>query len=101
TTRNGGIPASECSAQVSSRHATPSDRHPTTTADTQPKVSVKRGQGHFAGTAQVFDGERDALDAFTAGATSPGDVLVVRYEGPKGGTGMPDQIGVATYACTP
>jgi hypothetical protein len=40
--------ASECSARVRSRRATASDRHPTTSADTQPEVSVKRGQGHEA-----------------------------------------------------
>ena len=44
TTRNGDTPASECSARPNSKPANPSDRHPTTTADTTPKVSVLRGQ---------------------------------------------------------
>src|SRR4029077_8231598 len=39
----------------------------------------------FEGTARVFDGERAALDALTAGAIVAGDAVVIRNEGPKGG----------------
>ena len=42
----------------------------------------------WAGTARVFDGEVAAMDAITAGQINAGDVLVIRYEGPKGGPGM-------------
>ena len=43
---------------------------------------------HFEGRARVFDGEEAADRAILAGEIRPGDVLVVRYEGPRGGPGM-------------
>ena len=43
---------------------------------------------HFEGRAKVFDGEEAADRAILAGEIQPGDVLVVRYEGPRGGPGM-------------
>jgi dihydroxy-acid dehydratase len=48
----------------------------------------------FEGVARVFDGERAAMDAVEAGALSPGDVVVIRYEGPKGGPGMREMLAV-------
>ncbi len=48
----------------------------------------------FTGTARVFDGERAALDALTAGAITAGDVVVIRYEGPKGGPGMREMLAI-------
>ena len=42
----------------------------------------------FDGVARVFDGEEKALDAILAGEIEPNTVLVIRYEGPKGGPGM-------------
>src|SRR3712207_8684166 len=41
----------------------------------------------FEGPARVFDGERAAMDALEAGEIRHGDVVVIRYEGPKGGPG--------------
>ncbi len=43
---------------------------------------------HFVGTARVFDGEEAANHAILSGTVRPGDVLVIRYEGPRGGPGM-------------
>ena len=48
----------------------------------------------FTGTARVFDGERAALDALTEGAIVAGDVVVIRYEGPKGGPGMREMLAI-------
>jgi dihydroxy-acid dehydratase len=48
----------------------------------------------FTGTARVFDGERDALDALAAGKITAGDVVVIRYEGPKGGPGMREMLAI-------
>ncbi len=48
----------------------------------------------FTGTARVFDGERAALDALTEGAIRAGDVVVIRYEGPKGGPGMREMLAI-------
>ena len=48
----------------------------------------------FTGTARVFDGERLALDALAAGEIKPGDVVVIRYEGPKGGPGMREMLAI-------
>jgi dihydroxy-acid dehydratase len=48
----------------------------------------------FEGTARVFDGERAAMDAVERGGLQPGDVVVIRYEGPKGGPGMREMLAV-------
>ena len=49
---------------------------------------------HFKGPARVFNCEEDAMAAVTASAIKPGDVVVIRYEGPKGGPGMREMLGV-------
>ncbi|HUP69245.1 MAG TPA: dihydroxy-acid dehydratase [Acidimicrobiales bacterium] len=49
---------------------------------------------HFEGPARVFDGEQGALEAVLAGSVQPGSVLVIRYEGPKGGPGMREMLAV-------
>jgi dihydroxy-acid dehydratase len=46
----------------------------------------------FSGPARVFDSEAEANAAIMADAVRPGDVVVIRYEGPKGGTGMPEMF---------
>jgi dihydroxy-acid dehydratase len=48
----------------------------------------------FSGPARVFDGEQTALDAILAGTIEPGTVVVIRYEGPKGGPGMREMLAV-------
>ncbi|USQ75927.1 dihydroxy-acid dehydratase [Ornithinimicrobium cryptoxanthini] len=48
----------------------------------------------FRGTARVFDGERAAMDALENGTISAGDVVVIRYEGPKGGPGMREMLAI-------
>ena len=48
----------------------------------------------FEGTARVFDGEQGAMDAVTEGRLAKGDVVVIRYEGPKGGPGMREMLMV-------
>jgi len=48
----------------------------------------------FDGPARVFDGEQAALDAVLAGGIEPGCVVVIRYEGPKGGPGMREMLAV-------
>ena len=49
---------------------------------------------HFKGPARVFNNEEDAMAAATTGQIKPGDVVVIRYEGPKGGPGMREMLGV-------
>ncbi|MFT0899702.1 dihydroxy-acid dehydratase [Candidatus Methanoprimaticola sp. MG2] len=46
----------------------------------------------FTGKARVFDGETDAAEAIMSGRIVPGDVVVIRYEGPKGAPGMPEML---------
>lgn len=46
------------------------------------------------GPARVFDCEEDAMAAATRRAINPGDIVVIRYEGPKGGPGMREMLGV-------
>ncbi|MGA8987458.1 dihydroxy-acid dehydratase [Aeromicrobium sp.] len=48
----------------------------------------------FRGTARVFDGERKAMDALENGTIVAGDVVVIRYEGPKGGPGMREMLAI-------
>jgi len=48
----------------------------------------------FAGTARVFDREQAAMDAVAAGTLRPGDVVVIRWEGPKGGPGMREMLAI-------
>ena len=48
----------------------------------------------FEGPARVFDGERAAMDALEAGQIQHGDVVVIRYEGPKGGPGMREMLAI-------
>jgi dihydroxy-acid dehydratase len=48
----------------------------------------------FEGVARVFDGEDAAMDAVIGGGINAGDVVVIRYEGPKGGPGMREMLAV-------
>ncbi len=48
----------------------------------------------FEGTARVFDGEELAMEAVLAGGINTGDVVVIRYEGPKGGPGMREMLSI-------
>ena len=65
-----------------------------------PKGSVVKVAGlthdqlEFVGVARVFDGEDGAMDAILADDIRPGTVLVIRYEGPKGGPGMREMLAI-------
>jgi dihydroxy-acid dehydratase len=48
----------------------------------------------FDGQARVFDGEDQAMEAILAGSIAPNTVLVIRYEGPKGGPGMREMLAI-------
>ncbi len=49
---------------------------------------------HFEGRARVFDGEDAAMDAVLNGRIEAGDIVVIRYEGPKGGPGMREMLAI-------
>ena len=55
------------------------------------KITGKEGL-EFKGPARVFDQEEDMLHALEQGKIQKGDVIVIRYEGPKGGPGMPEML---------
>jgi len=55
------------------------------------KITGKEGL-RFSGTARVFNSEYDANDGIRDGIVKKGDVVVIRYEGPKGGPGMPEML---------
>ena len=55
------------------------------------KITGKEGEA-FTGPAQVFDSEEATNEAILRGAIAPGDVIVIRYCGPKGGPGMPEML---------
>jgi len=55
------------------------------------KITGKEGF-RFSGPARVFDGEEDMLHALEERRIQKGDVVVIRYEGPKGGPGMPEML---------
>jgi dihydroxy-acid dehydratase len=48
----------------------------------------------FEGTARVFDTEQPAMEALAAGALQPNDVVIIRWEGPKGGPGMREMLAI-------
>jgi len=68
------------------------------TGSLAPKGAVVKVAGidhdHFEGKARVFDGEDSAMKAILSGSIAPGTVLVIRYEGPKGGPGMREMLAV-------
>lgn len=55
------------------------------------KISGKEGE-RFTGPARVFDGEHALMDGLKKGLVQAGDVVVIRYVGPKGGPGMPEML---------
>lgn len=55
------------------------------------KISGKEGE-LFEGPARVFDGEHALIDGINTGKIKSGDVVVIRYVGPKGGPGMPEML---------
>ena len=55
------------------------------------KITGKEGL-KYKGTAKVFEGEYEANDGIRDGKVNKGDVVVIRYEGPKGGPGMPEML---------
>ncbi len=55
------------------------------------KITGKEGET-FSGPAKVYDSEEDMLEALEENAINKGDVVVIRYEGPKGGPGMPEML---------
>ena len=56
------------------------------------KISGKEGLS-FTGKARVFNGEEEAMKAILGGKVKKGDVIVIRYEGPKGAPGMREMLG--------
>jgi dihydroxy-acid dehydratase len=68
------------------------------TGNLAPKGAVIKSAGvsekmmRHSGPAKVYDSEIDALSAIRGGKISPGDVVVIRYEGPRGGPGMPEML---------
>ena len=63
------------------------------------QTAVSSNMMRFKGTARVFNSEEDAMKAILGGRIRPGDVVVVRYEGPKGGPGMREMLNAtATIA---
>jgi dihydroxy-acid dehydratase len=55
------------------------------------KISGKEGE-RFEGPARVFDGEHDLINGINSGKIKQGDVVVIRYVGPKGAPGMPEML---------
>jgi dihydroxy-acid dehydratase len=55
------------------------------------KITGKEGLS-FSGPANVFDSEEEMLEALETGSINKGQVIVIRYEGPKGGPGMPEML---------
>jgi dihydroxy-acid dehydratase len=57
-------------------------------------AGLSQEQKQFDGVARVFDGEDDAMAAVLSGSITPGTVIVIRYEGPKGGPGMREMLAI-------
>jgi dihydroxy-acid dehydratase len=52
---------------------------------------------YFKGPARVFESQEDSSDAILGGKVQPGDVVVIRYEGPRGGPGMQEMLYPTSY----
>jgi dihydroxy-acid dehydratase len=64
------------------------------------KISaMDKNMFYFKGCARVFDCEEEACDAILKGKIKKGDVVVIRYEGPKGGPGMREMLGATAALC--
>ncbi|WP_052668147.1 dihydroxy-acid dehydratase [Nitriliruptor alkaliphilus] len=59
-------------------------------------AGIPEDNHQFEGPARVFDGEQDAMEAVLTGRIVDGDVIVIRYEGPKGGPGMREMLAVTS-----
>jgi dihydroxy-acid dehydratase len=57
------------------------------------QTAVSKGMFRFKGRVRVFDFEEEAMKAILAGKIKGGDIVVIRYEGPKGGPGMREMLG--------
>ena len=55
---------------------------------------------HFEGVARVFESQDDAVNGILSGKVNPGDIIVIRYEGPKGGPGMQEMLYPTSYLKT-
>ena len=55
--------------------------------------AVAEGMLRFAGPARIYEDQDAASEGILAGEVRPGDVVVIRYEGPRGGPGMPEMLG--------
>jgi dihydroxy-acid dehydratase len=62
-------------------------------------AGVAEGMRKFTGTARVFDSEEETMEAIMAGRVKPGDAVIVRYEGPKGGPGMREMLTPTSVLC--
>ena len=60
-------------------------------------MSSGKGDAVHRGPARVFDSEEGAFEAILNGSIKKGDVIVIRYEGPKGGPGMKEML--SPYIC--
>ena len=62
-------------------------------------AGVADSMRRFTGPARVFDSEEETMAAIMEGRVAPGDVIVVRYEGPKGGPGMREMLTPTSVLC--
>jgi dihydroxy-acid dehydratase len=60
-------------------------------------AGVDESQWVFTGKARVFESQEDAVDGILGDKVTPGDVVVIRYEGPKGGPGMQEMLYPTSY----
>ena len=60
-------------------------------------AGVDEGLVTLSGPARLFDSQKSAVAAILAGAVRPGDVVVIRYEGPRGGPGMQEMLYATSY----
>jgi len=61
------------------------------------KAGVSEAMLQFEGSAICFDSEEEACEGILAGMVKPGHVVVIRYEGPRGGPGMQEMLGPTSY----
>lgn len=61
------------------------------------QTAIQKNMLHHQGPARVFDSEGEAVAAISSGKINHGDIVVIRYEGPKGGPGMREMLTATSY----
>jgi dihydroxy-acid dehydratase len=93
----GGVPTTEAFSQSARHVSLDADRQGGVIRDVVKTAGVDASILTFAGAARVFESQDAAVSGILGGGVKPGDVVLVRYEGPRGGPGMQEMLYPTSY----